>query len=65
MSFLGATGTPVLDFWQYLLWVSSQSSFCLVCFFVEENVMHMSLDPPLVLHMPTSWWPVSLSHRHQ
>ena len=42
MSFLGATGTPVLDFW-----VRSQSGFCLV--------MYIPRDPPLVLHLPTSW----------
>ena len=25
--------------------------------FCGVNVMHIPQDPPLVLHMPTSWWP--------
>ena len=35
--------------------------------FVEANVMHISQDPPLVLHVPTSWQPArswSLPHMH-
>ena len=31
----------------------------LLFFFVERNVIQISSDPPLVLHMPTSWWPAS------
>ena len=26
--------------------------------FAEANVMYIPWDPPLVLHLPTSWWPV-------
>ena len=45
-----------------LFWISgsvsfgfeSQSGFCLICT-TEGNVMHIPPDPPLVLHMPTSW----------
>ena len=37
MSCFGATGTPVLDFWWRLLWVS---------FFAEANVMYNPWDPP-------------------
>ena len=32
MSFLGATGTPVLDFWWRLLWVSKPEWVCLIRF---------------------------------
>ena len=58
MFFLGATGTPILDFWWRLLCVSNQSGFCFIHYFVEVNVMYSAWDPPLVLHMPTSWQPV-------
>ena len=27
MSYFGATGSPVLDFWSHLLWFQSQSGF--------------------------------------
>ena len=37
--------------------VQSRSGFCLICFFAESNVMYIPQDPPLVLHMPTSWQP--------
>ena len=58
-----------------LFWISgdvssgfqSQSGFCLILFFVEANVMYIPQDPPLVLHMPTSWQLVhgqSLPHMH-
>ena len=55
MSFFGATGTPVLDFWWCLLWFQSQSGFCLIRI-AEANVMYVPQDPPLVL-LPTSWRP--------
>ena len=50
-----------------LLWISgdvssgfqSQSGFCLIHFFVEVNVMYIPQDPPLVLHVPTSWQPAA------
>ena len=67
--FWGATGSPVLDFWWCLLWVSKPEWFCLIHFFVEVNVMYIPLDPPPVLHMPTSWWPAFAAshfpHMHQ
>ena len=67
MSFFGATGT--------LFWISgdvssgfqSQSGFCLICYFVEADVMYIPQDSPLVLHLPTSWQPAhsrSLPHTH-
>ena len=52
MSFLGATGTPVSDFWWHLLWVSKPEWAAL---FTEANVMYVPWDPPLVLHLLTSW----------
>ena len=50
-----------------LFWISgdvssgfqSQSGFCLICFFAEANVMCIPWDPPLVLHVLTSWWPAA------
>ena len=39
----------------------------LFAIFVEANVMYIPQDSPLVLHLPTSWWPVrsrSLPHMH-
>ena len=36
-------------------------------FFVEVNVMYIPQDPPLVLHLLTSWQPAhsqSLPHMH-
>ena len=50
MSYFGATGTPVLDFWWRLLWVSKPEWFCLIRI-AEANVMYISWDPPLVLHI--------------
>ena len=46
-----------------LFWISvdvsselqTQSGFCLIHFFAEGNVMYITQDPPLVLHVPTSW----------
>ena len=35
--------------------------------FAEANVMYIPQDSPLVLHLPTSWWPArsqSLPHMH-
>ena len=40
----------------------SQSGFCLIRFFAEANVMYIPWDPPLVLHMLTSWQSVTSSH---
>ena len=50
MSYFGATGTPVLDFWWRLLWVLKPEWFCLIRI-AEANVMYISWDPPLVLHV--------------
>ena len=50
MSYFGATGTPVLDFWWRLLWVSKPEWFCFI-HIAEVNVMYISWDPPLVLHV--------------
>ena len=36
--------------------VQSQSGFCLIHFFGEVNTMYIPWDPPLVLHISTSWW---------
>ena len=49
-----------------LFWISgdissgfqSQSGFCLIPI-AEANVMYIPWDPPLVLHLPTSWQPAS------
>ena len=35
--------------------VQSQSGFYLIHFFAEANVMYIPQDPPLVLHLLTSW----------
>ena len=43
------------------LWFQNQSGFCLICFFAEANVLYIPLDPPLVLHMPTSQRPAAQS----
>ena len=51
MSFLGATGTPVLDFWWRLLWVSTPEWVLPYSLFAEANVMYILRDPPLVLHI--------------
>ena len=59
MSYFGATGTLVLDFWWRLFWVSKPNGFCLICIVTEANVMYIPQGPPLVLHMPTSWWPAA------
>ena len=59
MFFIGATGTPVLDFWWCLSKFQSQSELCLICIFVGMNVMHIPQDPPLVLHVLTSWQPAA------
>ena len=67
MSFCGATGTPVFDFWLCLLWVSKPEWVLPYLLFAEANVMYIPRDSPLVLHMPTSWWPacsLSLPHMH-
>ena len=56
--FFGATGTPVLDFWWRLLWVSKDRvGSALFAIFAEANVMYIPQDPPLLLHLPTSWRP--------
>ena len=39
----------------------SQSGFCLIHIFAEANVMYIPQDPPMVLHMPTSWQPAAQS----
>ena len=57
MSTFWATGTPVLDFWCRLLWGSNSEWVLPYLFFAEANVMCIPRDPPVVLHLPTSWWP--------
>ena len=47
-SHFGATGTPIVDFWWRLLWVSKPERFSLIR---EVNVMFTPKDPPLVLHI--------------
>ena len=47
MSFLGATGTPTLDFWWHLLWVSKPEWVLPYLLFAEANVMYIPRDPPL------------------
>ena len=67
MSFFGATGTPVLDFWWCLLWGSKPEWVLPYSLFVEANVMYIPQDPLLVLHLPTSWQPAhsrSLPNMH-
>ena len=49
MSYFGATGILVLDFWSYLLWVSKPEGSSLFACFPEANVMYIPQDPPLVL----------------
>ena len=49
----GATGTPVLDFWWRLPWVSKPGWTRLHAFLPARY----SSDSPLVRHMPTSWRP--------
>ena len=42
-------------------------SSALFAIFAEANVMYIPQDSPLVLHLPTSWWPAcsrSLPHMH-
>ena len=56
MSFLGTTGTPVLDFWWHLLWGSKPESVLPYSLFFGGGKCNVhSAYPPLVLHMPTSW----------
>ena len=75
--FLADTYTcPILGPLVPLFWLSgdvssgfqSQSGFCLIRFFAEVNVMYIPWDPPLVLHLPTSWRPafqsVAYPHAH-
>ena len=70
-------GGHICPFWGPLVplfWISgdifsgfqSQSGFCLICI-VKVNVMYIPQDPPLVLHVPTSWQPAhsqSRPHMH-
>ena len=59
MSFFGATLTTVLDFWWRLLWVSKPEWVLPYLLFAEVNVMYIPWDPPMVVHMPSSWRPVA------
>ena len=59
MFYFGATGTPVLDFWWRLLWVSKLERVLHYSLLPEVNVMYIPRDPPPVLHLLTSWWPAS------
>ena len=43
----------------FLLWVSKPEWVLPYLLFAEANVMYIPWDPPLVLHMLTSWWPAS------
>ena len=66
MSFLRVTGN--------LFWISGDVSSGVkarvgsaLFAFAEANVMYIPQDPPLVLHLPTSWQPAhsrSLTHMH-
>ena len=53
MSFMGATGTRVLDF-LVVYWVTRPEWVLPYWLFVGKC---NATDPPLVLHLPTSWWP--------
>ena len=67
MSYFGATGTPLLDFWWCLLWVLKPEWVLPYSLFVEANVMYILQDPLLVLHLLTSWrlaYSRSLIHMH-
>ena len=44
MSFFGATGTPVLDFWWRLLWGSKPEWVLPYSLFAEANVMYIPRD---------------------
>ena len=68
MSFFGGHWYPCFGFV-----VTSPPSFkarvgsALFTFFAEVNVMYIPSDPPLVLHVLTSWWPAcsrSLPHMY-
>ena len=50
MSYFGATGTPVVDFWWRLLWVSNPE-WVLPYLHFEANVMYIPWDLPLELHI--------------
>ena len=53
--FLWAVGTPVLDFWWCLPWVSKPGG-CRTCVFCHLHTVDSS-DSPLVRHLLTSWQP--------
>ena len=51
-----ASGTPVLDSWWRLLWVSKPEWVLpYLLFFAAADVLYIPWDSPLILHMPTSW----------
>ena len=54
--FCGTTGTPVLDIWWCLLWVSKPEWAALIEI-AEAYMFHVPWDSPPVQHLPTSWWP--------
>ena len=54
VSFFGATGT-LCSWFLATSPLDFKARVGLFCFFVEANVMYIPKDPPLVLHMPTSW----------
>ena len=56
--FFGGHTCPVLGPLIPLFWISGDfsSGFLTYSFFAEVNVMYIPWDPPLVLHMWTSWW---------
>ena len=66
ISYFETIGTPVLDFWWCVLWVSKPEWVLPYSLFAEPNVMYIPWDPSMVLHLLTSWWlalqPVTSPH---
>ena len=51
MSICGATGTPVLEFWWCLLWVSKPEWVLPYSNFAEVYMIYVPWDSPLVRHL--------------
>ena len=56
--FLAHIYTSVLLWW-CLTWVSKPEWVLPYSHFVDSSAMYIALDPHLVLHLSTSWWPAS------
>ena len=54
--FCGATYTPVLNFWWYLLWVL-KPEWAAIFMLAGAYVLYIPSDSPLLWHLLTSWWP--------